>query len=266
MFLSQNQKSNARAISIPLLPPAQTDVAGGRKYNPGQVYQVERIVSEHTKFGGDRRFGIKWLGWDATYNTIEPADSVLDKSLIEDWDASRRAEVDLQEAIALQRSTFASELLKLKEPTWGFDVPTPACALSGVAHPLLTRDAARYGVELEVIDEAARRWTSIELKSMEQIGDDLQLELIDPTKYFGAVCVRKGRLVQKEIWVAGPPYVKTCAACPRRALVPTACSRRRLLAAGTRSRCRALTARLCQESGSSPYSATSGRSTGFSGG
>lgn len=169
MFLSQNQKSNARAISIPLLPPAQTDVAGGRKYNPGQVYQVERIVSEHTKFGGDRRFGIKWLGWDATYNTIEPADSVLDKSLIEDWDASRRAEVDLQEAIALQRSMFASELLKLKEPTWGFEVPTPACALSGVAHPLLTRDAARYGVELEVIDEAARRWTSIELNSMEQI-------------------------------------------------------------------------------------------------
>jgi hypothetical protein len=243
--------------------------AGGRKYNPNQVHEVERIVSEHSKLEGHRRFGIKWAGWDATYNTIEPETSVLDKSLIQDWDALRRVEVDLEEAKASQRATFASDLLKLKEATYCFEVSLPACSLGGVAHALLARDAERYGVELEVdddSDEPARRWTSIQLDSMEQIGEDLQLELIDPKKFFGAICARKGRLVQKEIWVAGPPYVKTCAACPRRALVPTACSRRRLLAAGTRSRCRALTARLCQESGSSPSSATSGRSTGFSGG
>ena len=181
------------------------------------MYEVERIVSEHTKFGGDRRFGIKWVGWDATYNTIELADSILDKSLIEDWDASRRAEVDLEEAIASQRSIFASEMLKLKEPTWGFEVSVHACSLGGVAHALLTRDAERYGVELEVEeqeDEPARRWTSYQLDSMEQIGEDLQLELLDPKKFFGAICARKGRLVQKEIWVAGPPFVKTCAALP----------------------------------------------------
>ena len=90
-------------------------------------------------------------------------------------------------------TTFASALLKLKEPTWGFEVSVPACSLSGVAHALLARDAARFGVELEVEveeGEPARRWTSYQLDSMEHLGEDLQLELIDPKKYFGAVCAR----------------------------------------------------------------------------
>jgi hypothetical protein len=126
--------------------------AGGRKYNPNQVHEVERIVSEHSKLEGHRRFGIKWAGWDATYNTIEPETSVLDKSLIQDWDALRRVEVDLEEAKASQRATFASDLLKLKEATYCFEVSLPACSLGGVAHALLARDAERYGVELEVDD------------------------------------------------------------------------------------------------------------------
>lgn len=44
--------------------PSQVDVVGGRKYNPQQIHQVEQIVSEHTSQTGERRFGIKWEGWD----------------------------------------------------------------------------------------------------------------------------------------------------------------------------------------------------------
>lgn len=40
------------------------------------------------------------------------------------------------------------------------------------------------------------------------------LQLEHPDKMYGTICARKGRLVKKEIWVAGPPYVKMCACLP----------------------------------------------------
>lgn len=71
--------------------------------------------------------------------------------MIEDWDAGRRSEVDLEEAACLEREIFAAEMLKLmKEPTWGFSVSVPCCALAGVAIPrLITACAKRFGVPLE---------------------------------------------------------------------------------------------------------------------
>ena len=66
---------------------------------PSTIFSLRALFT-----GLFRRFGIKWAGWDATYNTIEPETSVLDKSPIEDWDASRRVEADLEEATASQRT------------------------------------------------------------------------------------------------------------------------------------------------------------------
>ena len=190
------------------------DKAGGRRYNPGQIHEIEAIIAETTGYG-ERKFVVKWLGWDHTYNTEEPESNILDKSIILKWDDVRPRTVDSEEAVYMLRAAFAADLLKLKEPTWGMTVSVPACALTGVATKILGFLSGFHDVPLEVLDEGNTRTMSVQLDTFDQIGDLLHLELIHPEKMFGAACVRKGRRTQKEIWVAGPPFVLSCAAPPR---------------------------------------------------
>ena len=119
-----------------------------------------------------------WKGWDDTYNTNEPARNLLDKSLIEDFDAARRAGADLAEAKYMEREAFMAEMMQAKEGTWCFTVPVPACANSGVAHPLLTATSEEHGEPLEVVETAGRRATSVQLNTFLAIGRDLSLEFI----------------------------------------------------------------------------------------
>ena len=70
----------------------------------------------------------------------------------------------------MEREAFMHEMIAIKEGQWCFTVSVPACALSGVAHPLLKATSEEHGEPLEVVETAGRRATSVQLHTFLDCG------------------------------------------------------------------------------------------------
>ena len=78
----------APAASQPPAKRPNSEPAGGpqKPTPPNRVYQVERIMAQRErKPGGKLEYHIKWLGYDNSHNSWEPASNILDPKLLEKW-------------------------------------------------------------------------------------------------------------------------------------------------------------------------------------
>ena len=54
-----------------------------------ELFMVERILGQRDR-KGKLEYHIKWLGYDASHNSWEPQDNILDSKLTEAWRQSQQ--------------------------------------------------------------------------------------------------------------------------------------------------------------------------------
>ena len=69
--------------------PSQNGARGGTSAENEPLFLVERILGQRER-KGKLEYHIKWLGYDASHNSWEPQENILDEKLTEAWKQSQQ--------------------------------------------------------------------------------------------------------------------------------------------------------------------------------
>ena len=179
--------------------------------------RLQRRRPHLQRLTGSHEYRMSWEGYDQTYNTWEPAKNILDPQLIVNFEASRQVVVDTGEAWWACREGMAQVMFKIRHTRHGYVLSVPQASYSSVGQALLLRIArppSREGkepLEMEIDVSGGFRTTAIQYNLLSDIGWFLSLELVREESSYGCVVVKRGRGSCHDMWIAGPPFVFTCA-------------------------------------------------------
>ena len=191
---------------------APWQVAGGpEKYEDGNAWPIDRFLAErYTK--GILYFLVLWKGYDHTYSTWEPLDSIQDKVMVRAWFLAMHSSTHLAQALHEMRSAVWASVWSKKSAETGVVVVVPTAAVGVIARALLSYlgslAASTSGSRAKVHNETKRgretQW--LEVNSLEHIAMMLVGQHMRPGQAYGSLAVHKGSASNHNMLFVGPPF------------------------------------------------------------
>ena len=129
---------SSEKISIAHNLSKSAQVKGGpEKYENGQIEKAAEIVGKRASRTGIQ-YRMTWEGYDMTYDTWERSENVVDKSLIDHFEASINLSIPVNQLLFKLREEVAKCMMKIKHPAWlagrgaGGGGRGPFCSVGGI--------------------------------------------------------------------------------------------------------------------------------------